>query len=228
MGGKTERGEARETERCEGRQRDSIGAFLERPYHNMTNFGNSVEARCFYISRCAMSHMLEEMQKHRASTLIPRLEARFPNLAVTSQLTRKSTKKFGSHEQNDENRLDLCRPVVLLYGQPYFTLPLDNIDRYYIWRFGIHIVDFGVYLHVLARQPDCRLNNTVKRVFKPSVIATRMTVVLLYEPPNLILPSSNIDSYLIWRCGIYFVDSAVVFVHARAARTVHFSLFSSN
>ncbi len=36
-------------------------------------------------------------------------------------------------------------PVALLYGQPYFTLPLDYIDRYYIWCFGIHIVDFGVY-----------------------------------------------------------------------------------
>jgi hypothetical protein len=82
----------------------------------MASFGNSVEARCFYISRCALSHMLEEMQKHRAPTLIPRLEARFPNTAVTSQLTRKSTEKFGSHEQNDKNRLDLSRPIVLLYG----------------------------------------------------------------------------------------------------------------
>ena len=120
--------------------------------------------------------------------------------------------KFGSHEQNDENRLDLAMPVVLLHGQPYFTLPLNNIDQYYIWCFGIHIVDFGVYLQVLARQTDCLLNNTVNRVSKPGVLATRRTVVLLYERPHLILPSSNFDRYLIWCCGIYFVDSTVVFV----------------
>jgi hypothetical protein len=104
-------------------------------------------------------------------------------------------------------------PVVLHYRQPYFTLPLDSIDWYYIWCFGIHIVNFGVYLQVLAKQPNWRLNNTVNRMFKPGVLATRMTDVLPYERPHLILPSSNVDSYLIWCCGVYFVDSAVVFVY---------------
>jgi hypothetical protein len=109
------------------------------------------------------------------------------------------TKKFGSHEQNDETRLVLSMPVVLLYGQPYCTLPLNNIDQYYIWCFGLHIIDFGVYLQVLARQPDClAFNKTVNRWFKPVALATRMPVVLLYERPHLIPPSSNFDSYLIW------------------------------
>jgi hypothetical protein len=130
-----------------------------------------------------------------------------------SQSKRKSTQKFGSHEQNDENGLDLSRPVVLLHGRPHFTLPLRNIHRYYIWCYGINIVDFGVYLQVFARQPDCRLNNTVNSVFKPGVLTTHRTVVLLYERPHCIPPSSNFDRYLIWCCVIHFVDSAVVFVH---------------
>jgi hypothetical protein len=59
-------------------------------------------------------------------------------------------------------------------------LPVNNIDRYYIWCFGIHIVD------CVKQKTDCRLNNTVNRVSKAGVVATRKTVVLLYERPYLI------------------------------------------
>ncbi len=157
----------------------------------------------------------EELQRHCYITLIPRSRPEFRILfctAVTSQSKRKSTQKFGSHEQIDENGLDLSRPVRLLCGRPYYTISLGNIDRYYIWFCGIYIVDFGVYLQVLARQPDCRLNNTVNRVSNPGILATRKIVVLLYERPHLLLLSFNFDGYLISCCGIYFVDSAVVFV----------------
>jgi hypothetical protein len=47
----------------------------------------------------------------------------------------------------------------------------DNIDRYYIWWFGVHIVDFGVDLQVSDRRNDCRLdNNTFNRVSKPILV----------------------------------------------------------
>jgi hypothetical protein len=73
---------------------------------------------------------------------------------------------------------------------------------------------------ILARQTDCRLNNTVNRVSTPGVLAICRTVVHLNERPHLIPTSSNYDSYLIWCCGICLVDSAVVFVHfVWAART---------
>jgi hypothetical protein len=57
-------------------------------------------------------------------------------------------------------------------------------------------------------------------VSTPGVLAICRTVVRLHERPHFIPTSYNYDSYLIWCCGIYLVDSAVVFVHfVWAART---------